>query len=348
MSDLDRIINIQIDRQTTAVSQKGFGTMLLLGPESEKPGAMTNRVREYDNESYKDDYSVGDLVYEALTDYFSQALVPEKAYVGFQEGVETVGEALQLISNESDDWYALAITSRATADQEAAAAFVQTLRKISGYASNDTEMIDPVSVDDLAYNMNASNLSRSFTLYNEKAETTTAKRYPDAAWLGRVLPALPGSITWKFKTLAGQIASKLTGTGRTALRTKNSNYYNEVGGIAIMEEGWMADASFIDEIRGVDWIHARMQEAIFARLVNLPKVPYTDQGIDIIVTEMRGVLTKAENQGILKKGQSVIIKPLVADIGFNDRASRILPDLKFNAVLQGAVHEIKINGVVTV
>ena len=348
MSDLDRIIAIQIDRQTKAVSQKGFGTMLLLGPEGEKPGAMTTRVREYDNESYKDDYVAGDLVYEALTDYFSQALVPEKAFVGFQEGLETISEALQLISNESDDWYALAITSRAIADQTAASAFVQTLRKISGYASDDAEMINPASVADLAYDFNVLALSRSFTAYNEKAENVTAKRFPECAWLGRVLPALPGSITWKFKTLAGQIASKLTGTGRTALRAKFSNYYNQVGGVDIMEEGWMADSSFIDEIRGVDWIHARMQEGIFARLVNLPKIPYTNAGIDIIVTEMRAVLTRAENQGILVPGQSVITKPDVKDISFNDRASRILPDLKFNAVLQGAIHEIKINGVVTV
>jgi len=348
MSDLDRIINIQIDRQTKAVSQQGFGTMLLLGPETEKPVGMTNRVREYDSVSFKDDYIAGDLVFEALTDYFSQSLVPEKAFVGFQEGVETVGAALQLISDENDEWYALAITSRLIADQTAASAFVQTLRKISGYASDDTQMIDPVSVDDLAFNFNALSLSRSYTAYNEKAETVMAKRYPEAAWLGRVLPALPGSITWKFKQLAGQIASKLTGTERTALRTKFSNYYNGVGGVDIMEEGWMADGSFIDEIRGVDWIHARMQEAIFARLVNLPKVPYTNAGVDIIVTEMRAVLTRAENQGILVPGLSTISKSDVRDIPFNDRASRILPDLKFNATLQGAVHEIKINGVVTV
>ena len=348
MSDLDRIINIQIDRQTKAVSQKGFGTMLLLGPETEKPGAMTTRVREYDNESYKTDYVVGDLVYEALTDYFSQALVPEKAFVGFQEGVETIGEALQAVSDENDEWYALAITSRTLADQTAAAAFVQTLRKISGYASDEAEMLNPASIVDLAYDLNALNYSRSYSLFNEKAENVTAKRFPECAWFGRVLPALPGSITWKFKVLAGQTASKLTGTERSALRAKFSNYYNEVGGQDIVEEGWMADSSFIDEIRGVDWIHARMQEGIFARLVNLPKIPYTNAGVDIIVTEMRAVLTRAENQGILVLGESTITKPDVKDISFNDRASRILPDLKFGATLQGAIHEMKINGVVTV
>ena len=75
----------------------------------------------------------------------------------------------------------------------------------------------------------------------------------------------PNARTWKFKTLSGQTPSVLSGTERTALRDKSSNYYNAVGGVNIVEEGWMSDGSFIDEIRGIDWIHARMQEAIFAR-----------------------------------------------------------------------------------
>ena len=45
MSDLDRIITITIDRQTKAVSQVGFGVMLLLGPEGEMPVAQTTRRR---------------------------------------------------------------------------------------------------------------------------------------------------------------------------------------------------------------------------------------------------------------------------------------------------------------
>lgn len=347
MSDLDRIINIQIDRQTKAVSQKGFGVALFLGPVGEKPGAQTTRTREYTNEDFGDDFSAGDLLFEALTDYFSQSLVPEKAIVGYIEGVETVDEALDAIRVENDDWYALIMTSRTLADQEAGAAYVRTLRKIAGFASDDANMKDSGDTDNLAYNLNNTNESRAYSLFNEKAEVTTEKRYPDAAWMGRVLPALPGSITWKFKNLAGQTASVLSGTERTTLRDRKSNYYNEVGGVDIMEEGWMADGGFIDEVRGVDWIHARMQEEIFARLVNAPKIPYTNQGIDVVVDAMDVVLRRAVNQGIIQDGYT-ITRPNLADISFNDRASRILPDIKFEALLQGAIHEIKINGVVTV
>lgn len=344
MSQLDRIINIQIDRQTTPVPQKGFGVMLLLVTDDAlKPVGQTTRVAEYDQTSFKDDFTSG-VVFNALTAFFSQDLVPEKVLVGYVEGVETIAEALAAIDDERSDWYALATTSRTLADQEACALYVSTQRRISGHASADAEMLNPASVGDLAKSFADNSRFRSFSFYNSEAAT----KYPEIAWMGRCLPADPGSLTWKFKSLVGIVSDALTGAQRTALRDKNANYYNEVGGVDITEEGWMGDGSFIDEIRGVDWLHARLQEAIFARLINLPKVPYTDQGVDLIINEMEGVMRRAVNQGILVDGSVEIIKPVLANISFNDRASRILPDIKFNALLQGAVHEIKIQGVVTV
>ena len=111
----------------------------------------------------------------------------------------------------------------------------------------------------------------------------------------------------------------------------------------------MASGEFIDVIIGVDFIHARMQESIYSRLVNLKKVPYTNQGVDIIVNGMEGVLTRAVNQGILAADPApTVTKPNVREIPFNDRALRQLPDLFFNGVLAGAIHRVLIRGTVTV
>jgi hypothetical protein len=341
-AQIDRVINITIDRQTKAVSQKGFGTMLLLADDSFKPGGQTTRTRTYDSESFKDDFTAG-LVFQALTDYFSQALTPEKVIVGYVEGVETIAAALTAISNENDDWYAVGLVSRLQADAVAVAAYVSTLRKIAGFASADAGL-KAATVVDLAGVLNLAGYSRAFTMYQSEAAT----KFADCAWFGRMLPYLPGQATFKFKSLVGISADKFTGTEITNLTTKKSNWYNQIGGVNMTEEGWMADGSFIDEIIGVDWIHARMQEAILSRLVNLPKVPYTDKGIDVIANEMEAVLKRAENQGILVPGQSIVTKPKILEIPFNDRASRTLPDMKFSGILQGAVHKVKINGVVTV
>ena len=345
MSDLDRIIQIQIDRQTTAVPQKGFGVALIVGPESEKPGALTGRVGEYDADSYKDAFDPADTVYPACSAYFGQELLPEKVLVGFVEGAETLTEALNAIVTANGSFYAVMLSDAIVqADQELLAAWVQTSRRIAGVRTADATALDATDTD-IGAVLESNSYSRTLSFYNGESAT----KYPEAALMGRCLPAEPGSLTWMFKTLAGIVADVLSGAGRTNLQNKNYNYYNEVGGIDITENGQVAEGSFIDEIRGTDWIHARMQEAIFAKLANLPKVPYTDKGIDIIVNEMEAVLKRAVDQGILDGNRPYgVTKPLVADISFNDRAARILPDLEFSAYLAGAVHNVKINGVVTV
>lgn len=342
MAELDRIINIQIDRQTTAVSQAGFGTMLLLADETEKPAGQTSRVRVYDSESFLDDFADTTDVYDALLAYFGQDLLPERVIVGYVEGTESISDALVAISNENDEWYALALTSRDEADQAAAAAYIQAQDKICGLGSADGDILS-ATTPNIANTLFENSYSRSYAFYSGEAGT----KYPECAWFGRVLPALPGSITWKFKTLVGIVPDALSGTERTNLRAVFANYYNRIGGVSIAEEGWMGDGSFIDEIRGVDFIKARMQEAIYSRLVNLPKIPYTNAGADIIANEMEAVLKLSENQGILVPGLSVVTKPDVRNLPFNDKATRNLPNMNFNAILQGAVHRIEIRGVVT-
>jgi len=341
---LDRIINIQIDRQTKGVSQKGFGTALFVAvDDAEKPAGQTSRVRIYDQESYADDFTSTDEVYKALQAYFSQSLIPEEVMVGYVEGVETLTDALDAIEAENSDFYAVAIESTLQADQELLATWIEARRKIAVVRSDDADVL-AATVTDIAGVLNAASRERTAVIYG--GDVTV---YQDMAWLGRILPALPGSITWKFKTLSGVSADNLTGTEITNLTSKKANWYNRIGGVDITEEGWMASGEFIDVIRGVDFIHARMQEAIFARLVNLPKVPYTNQGADVIVAEMDGVLERSEKQGILTNDPKFsITKPDVRDIAFNDRAARLLPDIKFEGVLAGAVHKITISGVVTV
>ena len=345
MSDLDRIISINIDRQTKAVSQAGFGVLLAIAPLAEKPVGQTSRVREYTADSFGDDFESTDAIYKALSAFFSQALQPAKVLVGYVEAAETLSDALDAIEQERPDFYAVALAGAIVpADQVLLATWIETRRKVAGVRTADVTALD-VTTTDIGAVLDTANRNRTFAFYSSKAGT----EFPEFAWFGRCLPTEPGSITWKFKTLSGVSAEALTATGRTNLRNKHYNYFNSVGGVDITEEGWMAGGAFIDEIRGVDWIHARMQEAIFSRLVNLPKVPYTDAGIDVIVNEMEAVLKRAIDQAILDGGRPFsVTRPKINDIPFNDRATRVLNGLKFNGYLAGAIHEVKINGTVTV
>jgi len=230
------------------------------------------------------------------------------------------------------------------ANQEALATYISTKNKIAGIRTADSDVVGVVTTDIASVLKTASN-ERAFVIYSKNADT----QYPEFAWLGAMLPKDVGSATWKFKALTGITQDNLTATEITNLQSKNCNFYHTFGGVGITEEGYMPSGEFIDVMRSVDFIQARMQENIYGKLVNVDKIPYTNQGIDLVANLMYEVLNQSVSQGILSSDPyPVIERPDVRDIPFADRAVRALTNMKFNAVLQGAVHRVEIDGVVTV
>lgn len=269
-----------------------------------------------------------------------------------------VAEFLADISEEDDDWYGLIWANERDQDHMVtAAAYIETKRKIFITCSDDTDILSDVVTTDLATILSGANYERTAVIYNADVAD-----FADAAWMGKLFPYDPGSETWKFKTLSGITADTLTSSQRTAAQDKNCNIYVTIGGVSITEEGVMASGEFIDVMRGVDWLQARLEERIYSRLVNLPKIPFTEGGVAIIEAEIRAVLENAIRDQILSPDPLdpdsddrelstmpyIISAPRVVDISANDRAERLLPDVTFQARLAGAIHRVTIQGTVTV
>lgn len=173
--------------------------------------------------------------------------------------------------------------------------------------------------------------------------------FADAAWLGKCLPFDPGSETWKFKTLAGVAAVSLTGTHQTNLEAKSCNYYYEVAGVNMTSQGVVSAGEFIDVVRFVDWLKARIAERVFSRLANAKKIPYTDRGIAIIEAEVRAQLSEGVNVGGLAEDPPpTVTVPKAADAAATDKAARLLRNVRFFATLAGAIHKLTIQGTITV
>lgn len=258
-------------------------------------------------------------------------------------GVVADLQAIQLIDN---DWYALYTLYNSRAYAGAVAAWIETQKKIYAVDSNTTKSIQlaVASGNDLLDDLFDSTYSRTFGLWHQSPAEMAS-----AAWLGRVLPFDPGSVTWKFKTLAGVVVSALTTTQRTNLRDRNANSYETVAGLPITAEGTMASSQFIDIIRGLDFIEDDMSKSVFEVLAAAAKVPFTDAGIALIENAVRGSLTRAISQGIIAEDpEPVVTVPLASEVSSTDKVNRILPDVKFTATLQGAIHKVIITGVVSV
>jgi hypothetical protein len=261
------------------------------------------------------------------------------------------------ITEVDDDWYGLIWIERNEFLVAEAALYIETKRKIFGTCSSDTDILSAGSTNDIAAVLSAANYERTFIIYN--ADTLD---FADAAWMGRCFTFDPGNETWKFKTLATITADNLTSSQRSAAIAKNCNLYVTIGGVDMTEEGKMASGGFIDIIRGTDWLQARIEERIFSKLVNLPKIPFTDPGIAIIEAELRAVLENAIREGVLsgdpldpdsndreRATRAYIVSvPRAIDVSPIDKANRLLPDITFEAVLAGAIHNIIIQGTLTV
>lgn len=426
MSELDQIVQIQINRETTAIATASFQIPLVLATFTN----FSERVRVYtDFDAVTDDFSPTSNVYKIASNLFGQdgvrppyilvgrrqvdntSFAPTvadstvysvningtpfsitsgtgatattivtalKAAIGSPTGItvggtttltlaptvagtpwsvtassnlvqtnttptETWVQALDAVTNVNNQWYGLVAETHVQADILALAASIQPRHKIYITSTQDPSVITSVTTD-VASLLKAGGYSRTGIVYLPTADT----QYPEAAWMGSQLPRTPGSNDWDFKKANGITVSVLTDTQRSNLRFKNANMYTTVAGVAIFQDGNMSTgvSDAIDIIVGIDWTYARMQEAIYSRLVNLLKVPYTRNGFLIIESEMRSVLSQGESNGLYDSGWNVI-SPDPLTIAASQRIQRIAGDFTFTARLQGSVRVVTIVGTVT-
>lgn len=253
--------------------------------------------------------------------------------------------AIQIVN---DEWYALVAHTHTKADILELAGVIEQLKKVYAYSTADADVVDTAaspSATDVASELQALSYARTFGLYDPDANTA----FPESAWLGVMLPKDPGSATWKFKTLVGQDADALTSTQKTNAKAKSINTYQEIGGVSMTAEGVVAEGEYIDVIRGIDWLESRMEERVFGTLVNNDKVPYTDAGINVIGAEVSAQLNEGIAAGLLADDPAPTVSiPRASEVPVADKLARELKSLTFSAVLAGAIHNITINGTVTV
>lgn len=255
-----------------------------------------------------------------------------------------VATDLAAIALERSDWYALLTHFNSKAYIEGAAVWVEANKRLYAAASIDSAMRNtPDSgTDDVGESLKGLNRSGTFVI-----DAFGSEDFPDAGIMGRVLPYTPGEETWKFKSISGVPVATYTDTQRANLRAKRVNFYEVTAGVPMFEEGYVSSGSYIDFVRYLHFLEARIQERVFSRLSTLPKVAFTDGGIQIVGTEVRGQLQSDEGRNALDAGWSVSV-PKLSEVTLADKSTRTLRNVAFSAVYAGAIHSVRINGTVSV
>lgn len=347
---LKDIVTVNITRETTSVAVAAFNVPMILSTfATSKTTTTFGRARVYGSlaELTDDGWASTDAVYKMANAIFMQNPTVNKIVVGRADsGDADVAASLNAIMSEDNSWYGLLVDQAMASDFDDVAAWVEANKKIFIFWTTDANTPDGTKTTDPASVLKTAGYDRSAVIFH--TAPSTGNDYPDAAWMGEGFPYDPGISTWAYKTLKGVAADNITPAKETALQNKNCNYYSEVGGVNITQEGKVASGEWIDIIIGTDWIEARLREAVYSALVNNRKIPYDDSGITLIEGLVKGVLNQAAAAGILQADSIVVTVPRYADIPQADKLARRLPDVKFTALYQGAIHRTTINGTISV
>lgn len=365
MSDLSisTVVDVNISVSAAYSSSAGFGTLLIVTAETGVIDA-TERIRAYsDIDGVSEDWGASTEVVAAATSYFSQEPKPSSLMVGFRNTGETCTEALSAIQEVNDDWYGVMFTKEVrdhvvieTEDAvDAIASWVEARTKVYFMVSNDVLCKTPSDTTNIGYLLTAKGLKRTLGVYS-----STVDEYADASVAARAFTvqftAGSPTITLKFKTLPGITVEAVSTNQKSALDSFNMNTYISVAGNKMFAEGVTMSGVFFDEVHGVDWLEATIQDYVFEYMyTRTAKVPYTDLGIQSLAQKVRSALTAGVTAGLLAPGTAddgtylaegfVVETVAEADVSSIDKGNRVYNGISFTALGAGAIHGVTINGV---
>jgi len=256
---------------------------------------------------------------------------------------------LTAIREVNNSWYGLNLADpNSTARVLALAADTETREQIFGYTTHDGDVGIDTSGEalidqDVMSQLYAAGYNRTFGLYSGNQG-----RYAASNWMSTMFVTDPGSATWCYKTLPGITVDDLTASFIGYVDGKNGNWYETIAGLNVTQTGKMASTEWLDNIRGLDWLVARLRERVFELKANAPKIPFTDPGILMIVSAVDAQLQEGISKGyIAADPQPFVTAPQASAVSTANKTERTLPDVYFEGVLQGAIHKTIINGVLS-
>jgi len=241
---------------------------------------------------------------------------------------------LSAIAANNNDWFGYTHVWKDAASAVTAAAFCAANKKYGFFRQNDF----------VNQNLNTHYAS---SWYTDTATNTGVAEFLDVAVASRLLSQTPGSYTAAFKSLELAGTTNVSTTNEVTLRSINANQYSSVAGKDITYNGKTAKGGFIDLYIGVIYLESRIQEDVFAQLSAVEKIPYTNAGVNLIVSSIQGRLNQSVDEGFLSSDPAPKTSaPLVGSISATDKSNRLLPNVTFEAITSGAIHTIKITGTI--
>ncbi len=343
MSLIEEIVNINISRATIGAESININSLLIIG-DTNKAKNGQSRVKTYSSlTEVVSDFASTTKEYKAAASYFGQDPKPTRLLIGqVIDNSESFAAAYTAITLANNNFYGVMAATDDADSIAAIATAVEAENRIFGVSSSNIKAYDTTDSTSVFYKVK--DKKRTFSFFNVAASSS----YPEAAWFGVMLTKDAGSASWAYKNLSGVAADIFSTDQRTKTSTRNINYYTALAGREVTLEGKLMSGEFIDTIVGLDWITFELRTNIANALITSGKIPFTNAGIGVIESMVRNSLNLAGEREIVDANTIKVSVPDVRNVSETDRAARILPDVKFEARLAGAIHKVTIKGTVTI
>lgn len=270
----------------------------------------------------------------------------------------TLAVDLAAMRAEDPDWYALNVADAQSAAQiTAIATYAEALEIVHLPDTFDSACEDNVDTDIISTNRNAARL-RTFPVYSR----VNPGRFPACALAGAVLGIDPGRWTAAYKTLSGvspdtlspDAVTRIIGSTSSPVSGKGGVIYSSVrpDGVATGQNvtlgGLGGGAEWLDIVQGIDFTQALIQERTWNILLNATKLGFTAEGIDQLEGATRGALETVSRApyGVLVESSISIERVEVGDVATADKQNRYYDGIRWDAIVQGAIHTFRVRGTV--
>lgn len=376
---ITRTVNVTLTRQDNFPTRENFQVALLLTPDAGTSGLVDGGTKVYGSiQELSSFYAATTETYKAALAYFSQTPRPKQLKIGKRPATFATPPVIQTflstLENTDDNWYTLNTTSDLfdTPEMLQAAEWIEARNKMlfagarsAGYKDkNNAAVVGPPAVPQVLGAAKKGLLDRTAIFWHPTDYLGMAA----SAYLATTDFDAPRShYTLKFKSFRNVLPvnetsatiQAITGfvpsSGMNSAEGHRSNTYHDQAGINILVEGQTLK-TFVDVIHGSDWIVARTAERLLGILANNRVVPYTNRGMNLLVSGIEEICGRAAIAGIIEPRYDetgTLRRPFdinverVEAIPVEQRVNRIAPTISVVIRHSGAVHYVNTNILLT-
>lgn len=322
---LTGIVDVSINTSAIASIRNAFNKALIIGPSTHI--SQGTRIKEYAGLSamIADGFLTSDAEYKAAAIYFAQSPTPQSVFIGTKPAGDTLLVALTDCRDKSSEWYVAIPTEDlidGLADVNALTALATYVESAIPSTALAVNIIGAAKYIPYMTALKTGGFRRTISMYDSVAANAgkTAIAGIIGYAMGNNIQGAP-AFTLAYKSITGiEAFTSLTSANLTALLAQNGNVYiNQASYYNLFRQGIMANGVSFDEVLYLDMLTEKIKENIMIALTTLPKIPQTNEGVNILTNTISEACEEFVESNFLAPGKWT--GPNVLNLQTNDTLS---------------------------